>query len=64
MSKKVKNSAVVNTFERFPVLFIFDERDDKFDADLRVLFDRNASSYIKTDIIKTLLVYIIKKLIG
>jgi hypothetical protein len=45
------------------VLFIIDEKDKEFDANIRVLFDSSASHYLKTDVIKTLLVYIVKKLL-
>ena len=40
------------------------EKDEEFDGTLRVLFDRSASRYLKTDIIKTLIVYMVKKLIS
>ncbi len=58
-----KNSAVIYPFKRFPMLFILEEKDEEFEANIRVLFDKSASSYIKTDIIKTLIVYTVKKLL-
>ena len=57
------NSAIIYPFERFPILLRFEEKDDEFEADIKVFFDSNASSYIKTDIIKVLIVYIVKKLL-
>ncbi|MBM3705398.1 MAG: DUF3786 domain-containing protein [Actinobacteria bacterium] len=59
-----KFAAVLLPFKKFPMLFILDEKDEEFDAGLRVLFDRSASHFLKTDIIKTLLVYTIKRLTG
>jgi hypothetical protein len=58
-----KNSAAIYPFKRFPLLFILEEKDEEFEANLRVLFDKSASSYIKSDIIKTLIVYTVKKLL-
>jgi hypothetical protein len=59
-----KNSGILYPFSRVPVLFILEEKDEEFDGTLRVLFDRSASRYLKTDIIKTLIVYMVKKLIA
>jgi hypothetical protein len=61
--KDFKFAGVIYPFERFPILFIFEEKDEEFTADLRVLFDSSASHYIKSDIIKTLVVYTVKKLL-
>ncbi len=58
-----KYAGVLYPFRRFPVLFILEEKDEEFDASLSVLFDKSASHYMKTDIIKTLLVYTVKILI-
>jgi hypothetical protein len=63
INKNFKFSGIIYPFKKFPVLFIIDEKDEEFDANVRVLFDSSASHYLKTDIIKTLLVYIVKKLI-
>jgi len=62
-NKNFKFSGLIYPFKKFPVLFIFDEKDEEFDANIRVLFDSSASHYLKTDVIKTLLVYIVKKLL-
>lgn len=62
-NKNFKFSGLIYPFKKFPVLFIIDEKDEEFDANIRVLFDRSASHYLKTDIIKTLLVYIVNRLL-
>ena len=59
-----KHAGVLYPFNRVPVLFVLEEKDEEFDGTLRVLFDRSASRYLKTDIIKTLIVYMVKKLIS
>jgi len=56
-------AGVIYPFKKFPVLFILEQKDEEFDASLRALFDISASNYMKTDIIKTLLVYTVKKLL-
>jgi hypothetical protein len=58
-----KLSAVIYPFKMFPTLIIFEEKSQEFDADARVLFDRSASHYLKTDIVKTMVVFIVKKFI-
>ena len=58
-----KYSAIIHPFKRFPMLFILDEADDEFEASVRVLFDSSAPHYMKSDIIKTLVVYVVKKLL-
>jgi len=58
-----KFSAVIYPFKMFPTLIIFEEKSEEFDADARVLFDRSASHYLKTDIVKTMVVFIVKKFI-
>ncbi|MCL4417721.1 MAG: DUF3786 domain-containing protein, partial [Actinobacteria bacterium] len=62
-NKNFKFSGLIYPFKKFPVLFIMDEKDEEFDANIRVLFDSSASHYLKTDIIKTLLVYIVNRLL-
>lgn len=62
-NKNFKFSGIIYPFKKFPVLFIIDEKDEEFDANIRVLFDSSASHYLKTDVIKTLLVYIVRKLL-
>jgi hypothetical protein len=41
-------------------MLILEERDEEFDADMKALFDSSASHYMKTDIVKVLLVNIVK----
>ncbi len=60
-NKSFKHAGTLYPFKRFPILFIFEEKDEEFDAGIRVLFDKSASHYLKSDIIKTLLVYTVKK---
>ncbi len=57
------NGAVIYPFVNFPVLVIMDEESEEFEASLRVLFDRNGSHYIKTDVVKMILVYLVKILV-
>jgi len=63
IDKNFKFAGVVYPFKKFPVLFMFEEKDEEFEADMRVLFDSSASHYLKSDIIKTLVVYTVKKLL-
>jgi len=60
--KIFKFSGLLYPFKKFPILFILEEKDKEFDAGIRALFDKSASHYLKSDIIKTLLVYTVKKL--
>ncbi|MCL4378587.1 MAG: DUF3786 domain-containing protein [Actinobacteria bacterium] len=60
-NKNFKFAATIYPFKKFPVLFILDEKDDEFEARIRVLFDSSASHYLKTDVIKILLVYMVGK---
>lgn len=57
-----KFAAIIYPFRMFPVLIILDEKDEEFDANIRVLFDSSAHHYLKTDVIKLVIVYIVKKL--
>jgi hypothetical protein len=64
INNSFKFSVVIYPFEMFPALIIFEEKSEEFDADARILFDRSASHYLKTDIIKTMTVLIVKKFIS
>lgn len=57
------NGAVIYPFVNFPVLVIMDEESEEFEASLRILFDRNGSHYVKTDVVKMILVYLVKILV-
>ena len=59
-SSRFKNGVIIYPFPYFPLMFILEEKSEEFDSDLRVLFDSSASHYMKTDIIKVLLVNIVK----
>ena len=64
INNSFKFSVVIYPFEMFPALIIFEEKSEEFDADARILFDRSASHYLKTDIIKTMIVLIVRKFIS
>ncbi len=51
------NGAIIYPFPYFPILIILEEKSEEFEAAVRVLFDSNSCHYIKTDIIKMVLVY-------
>lgn len=57
-----KYGSIIYPFRVFPVLIILDEKDEEFEANIRVLFDSSASHYLKTDVIKLIIVHIVKKL--
>jgi len=61
-SSDFKNGAVIYPFKNFPVLIILDEESEEFGASLRVLFDSNGSHYIKTDVVKMIVVYLARSL--
>ena len=61
-SSDFKNGGVIYPFKNFPVLVIIDEESEEFDASLRILFDRNGSHYIKTDVVKMIVVYLARSL--
>lgn len=63
--KKAKDISMgirIDVFKYFPVLLSYEPEDEEFGADIRILFDSTASHHIKTDIAKTLTVYIVKRL--
>jgi len=59
-----KFSSIIYPFKMFPVLLILDEKSKEFEANARILFDASASHYLKTDVVKLIIVYIIGKLCG
>lgn len=61
-SSDFKNGGVIYPFKNFPVLMIIDEESEEFDASLRILFDSNGSHYIKTDVVKMIVVYLARSL--
>lgn len=58
-----KYGVVIYPFIRFPVMMIFDEKDEEFVAGIRLLFDKNSPHYMNTDVIKMLIVYIVRLLL-
>ena len=61
-SSDFKNGGVIYPFKNFPVLVIIDEESEEFDASLRILFDSNGSHYIKTYVVKMIVVYLARSL--
>ena len=61
-SSDFKNGGVIYPFKKFPVLVIIDEESEEFDASLRILFDSNGSHYIKTYVVKMIVVYLARSL--
>lgn len=59
ISGDFENGVVIFPFSMFPVLMILYEKDEEFDADLKVFFDSSAPHYLKTDVIKLLLIYLV-----
>jgi hypothetical protein len=60
--KQFRFASIVHPFKMFPVLIIFDEKSTEFEADARMLFDGSAPHYLKTDAVKLIIIYIVKKL--
>lgn len=63
-SDTIKNGIVIYVFKKFPVLLVYEPEDEEFGADINILFDSSASHHLKTDIIKTVVVYIVKKILS
>lgn len=59
-----KFGSVIYPFKMFPVLIILDEKSEEFEASVRMLFDRSAPCYLKTDVVKLIVVYIVNKLLN
>ena len=59
----IKNGIIIDVFKRFPVLLIYEPADDEFDVAINILFDRASSHHLNTDIIKTLVVCLVNKLL-
>lgn len=59
---KFKFASVIYPFKMFPVLMVLDEKSTEFEANIRVLFDGSAPHYLKTDVVKLIIIYIVKKL--
>lgn len=57
-----KFASIIFPFKMFPVLMILDEKSTEFEANIRILFDSSAPHYLKTDVIKLIIAYIVKKL--
>ena len=49
---------------RVPFLFILEESDEEFGCDIKVCIDSSTSHYLKTDIVKTLLVFAVRKIVN
>jgi len=57
-----KFAAIIHPFKMFPVLMVLDEKSTEFEANIRVLFDGSTPHYLKTDVVKLIVIYIVKKL--
>ena len=62
INKGFEHSSIVYPFSMFPVLMILYEKDEEFEASFRVLFDSGASHYLRTDVIKLIILFIVNKL--
>jgi len=58
-----KNAVIIHLFKKFPMILMLYEKDDKFDSEIKVLFDLNANHHLQADVIKMILVYTVNKLI-
>ncbi len=58
------NGIIIYPFRMFPTVLILDEKSDEFEANIRILFDSSAPHYIKTDVVKTIIIYIVNKFIS
>jgi|MudIll2142460700_1097286.scaffolds.fasta_scaffold00785_8 hypothetical protein len=57
-------AAALYPFPKVPLLLIFWDKDDEFDASLQFLFDRSAESYLDLEALAVVLEYTCQKLIG
>ncbi len=57
-------AAALYPFPKVPLLLIFWDKDEEFDASLQFLFDRSAASYLDMEALAVLLEYTCQKLIG
>lgn len=57
-------AAALYPFPKVPLLLLFWDKDDEFDASLQFLFDRSAESYLDLEALAVLLEYTCQKLIG
>jgi hypothetical protein len=57
-----KFGTVIYPFKMFPVLLVLNEENDEFGASARVLFDSSAPHYLKTYVVKLIVIYTVNKL--
>jgi hypothetical protein len=57
-------AAALYPFPKVPLLIIFWDKDEEFDASVQLLFDRSAASYLDMEALAVLLEYTCQKLIG
>ncbi len=57
-----KFGSIIYPFKMFPVLMVLDEKSEEFEANIRILFDISAPHYLKTDVIKSVIIHIVKRL--
>ncbi len=61
---KADLTMVIHPFPQLPVLCLFYDRDDEFNASFQFLFDASASSYLDLESLAALLEYIYLKVVG
>jgi hypothetical protein len=57
-------AAALHPFPRVPLLVIFWDKDEEFDASFQFLFDESAESFLDMEALAVLLEYTCQKLIG
>jgi len=58
------NAVIIQPFQRFPMMFMLYEKDSEFECEIKVLFSRSANHYLKTDVIKQVLVQTVNRLVS
>lgn len=58
-----KFGSVIYPFKMFPILVVLDEKSEEFEASVRILFDGSARHYLKTDVVKLIIIYMVNRLI-
>ena len=63
-SELYKNAVIIRPFKRFPMMFLLYEKDSEFECEIKVLFSKSANHYLKTDVIKQVLVQTVNRLVS
>ena len=59
-----KHNVLLFPLPRVPFLFMFEAADEEFGCEINVCTDSSTSHYMKTDIVKTLLVFTVRKIVN